>query len=217
MAKILIVEDDRDINNLMKMNLTLVGHECTQCYDGKAALKLLYESDYDLVLLDVMLPGMSGFDLITKLEGIPTIFVTAKGQLEDKLRGLSLVAEDYMVKPFEMLELIARVGVVLKRSNKSEDIFKMGDTRIDIKKHTAEVRGEPVNLTPQEFKLLVVLIENKNVALSRDILLEEAWGYDYEGEMKTVDVHIQKLRKKLRWEKEIKTISKLGYRLETRV
>lgn len=215
MAEILIVEDDIHINELMKRNLQLVGHSCTQCFDGTEALKAMYEKEFDLVLLDVMLPGISGFDLIPKLEGTPVIFVTAKGELEDKLQGLSLGAEDYIVKPFEMLELIARVGVVLRRSNKNEKKFEKNRTVVDLEKRTVSVEGEEVILTPQEFNLLEILIENKNVAMSREKLLELAWGFDYEGETKTVDVHIQKLRKKLKWENVIRTVMKVGYRLET--
>ena len=215
MADILIVEDDKHINELIKRNLQLVGHTCTQCFDGEAALKALYNGSFDLVLLDVMLPELSGFDLISKIDDIPVIFVTAKGELNDKLQGLSLGAEDYIVKPFEMLELIARVGVVLRRKDKSEKIFVLGNTKVNLEKHSVLVDGQEVTLTPQEYNLLEILITNKNVAMSREKLLELAWGYDYEGETKTVDVHIQKLRKKLKWENEIKTIMKMGYRLET--
>lgn len=214
MAEILIVEDDIHINELMKRNLQLVGHKCTQCFEGNEVLKVMYEKEFDLVLLDVMLPGISGFDLISKLEGTPVIFVTAKGELGDKLQGLSLGAEDYIVKPFEMLELIARVGVVLRRSNKNDKIFELNGTTVDMEKRKVIVEGKEIVLTPQEFNLLEILIENKNIAMSREKLLELAWGFDYEGETKTVDVHIQKLRKKLKWENVIKTVIKIGYRLE---
>lgn len=215
MAEILIVEDEKNINELIKRNLQLVGHKCVQCFDGQQALKELYKGKYDLILLDVMLPGISGFDLISKLDKTPVIFVTAKGELDDKIKGLSLGAEDYIVKPFEMLELIARVGVVLRRNNKTEKMFVLNGVRVDLERRTVEVEGREIVLTPQEYNLLEILIQNKNVALSREKLLELAWGYDYEGETKTVDVHIQKLRKKLKWENEIKTIMKMGYRLET--
>ena len=211
----MIVEDDEHINELMKRNLQLVGHVCTQCFDVAEALKALYRRSFDLVLLDVMLPGISGFDLISKLENIPVIFVTAKGELQDKLQGLSLGAEDYIVKPFEMLELIARVGVVLRRVDKTEKIFVLKNTKVDLTRRIVMVRDKEITLTPQEYNLMEILIENKNIALSREKLLELAWGYDYEGETKTVDVHIQKLRRKLEWEKEIRTIVKMGYRLET--
>lgn len=213
MAKILVVEDDRHINELIRRNLKLVGHECVCCFDGEQAAQKISESQYDLILLDVMLSGMSGFTLIEKVQGTPVIFVTAKGELKDKLLGLSLGAEDYIVKPFEMLELLARVNVILRRSQRDEDV-RLGSVHVDLNKRTVEMNGHEVALTPQEYNLLEVFIRNKNIALSREKLLELAWGYDYEGETKTVDVHVQKLRKKLGLEHMIKTITKLGYRLE---
>jgi DNA-binding response OmpR family regulator len=176
-------------------------------------LETLQGQSFDLILLDVMLPGVSGFDFITQVSGTPIIFVTAKGELEDRLHGLSLGAEDYIVKPFEMLELIARINIVLRRSQRDE-IMQVGAVQVDLKKRLVLSEGQEIILTPQEFSLLEVLIINKNIALSRDKLLELAWGYDYIGDTKTVDVHIQKLRKKLGLENEIRTITKLGYRLE---
>ena len=213
MANILIVEDDRHISELVKRNLSLVGHTCTCCYDGLSGLEVLQEQLFDLILLDVMLPGVSGFDFITQVSGTPIIFVTAKGELDDRLKGLTLGAEDYIVKPFEMLELIARINIVLRRSQRDE-IMQVGAVQVDLKKRLVLSEGQEIILTPQEFSLLEVLIINKNIALSRDKLLELAWGYDYIGDTKTVDVHIQKLRKKLGLENEIRTITKLGYRLE---
>ena len=213
MANILIVEDDRHISELVKRNLSLVGHTCTCCYDGLSGLEVLQEQLYDLILLDVMLPGVSGFDFITQVSGTPIIFVTAKGELDDRLKGLTLGAEDYIVKPFEILELIARINIVLRRSQRDE-IMQVGAVQVDLKKRLVLSEGQEIILTPQEFSLLEVLIINKNIALSRDKLLELAWGYDYIGDTKTVDVHIQKLRKKLGLENEIRTITKLGYRLE---
>lgn len=213
MANILIVEDDRHISELVKRNLSLVGHTCTCCYDGLSGLEVLQEQSFDLILLDVMLPGVSGFDFITQVSGTPIIFVTAKGELDDRLKGLTLGAEDYIVKPFEMLELIARINIVLRRSQRDE-IIQVGAVQVDLKKRLVLSEGQEIILTPQEFSLLEVLIINKNIALSRDKLLELAWGYDYIGDTKTVDVHIQKLRKKLGLENEIRTITKLGYRLE---
>ena len=198
MAKILIVEDDRHINELIRRNLKLAGHECVCCFDGMQAKEMLSGQQYDLILLDVMLQGMSGFELISEISDTPVIFVTAKGELEDKLLGLSLGAEDYIVKPFEMLE----------------EAIKIGSIQVNLKKRTVEAGGQEIALTPQEYNLLEVLIRNKNIALSREKLLELAWGYGYEGETKTVDVHVQKLRKKLGLGHEIKTVTKLGYRLE---
>ena len=214
MAHILVVEDDLAIRELVKRNLQMVGHTCCCVADGKGLTELVDREKIDLIILDVMLPGLSGFELIQELQDIPVIFVTAKGALEDKLKGLALGAEDYIVKPFEVLELIARVGVVLKRYGRNEALVQIEDIEIDLKQHRVTKGGADVNLTPQEFRLLEVLIQNKNLALSRDQLLNLAWDYDYEGETKTVDVHIRKLRQKLGLENYIKTVSKFGYRLE---
>lgn len=223
MANILVVEDDIHINELIKMNLTLVGHTVIQCFSGAEIDEVMEQHNIinnknnlpiDLIILDVMLPGRSGFEIIKDIKNIPVIFLTAKGELEYKLKGLTLGAQDYIVKPFEMLELIARIDVVLGRSHKGERTFKLKDVTVDLDKRTVKKAGEEVTLAHREFCLLETLIHNKNIALSREKLLELAWGYDYEGETKTVDVHIQKLRKKLGWENEIKTVIKVGYRLE---
>ena len=216
MAHILVVEDDFPIRELMKRNLQMVGHTCRCVAEGDKVAEEVEKEHFDLVILDVMLPGLSGFEVIQDLGDIPVIFVTAKGALEDKLKGLSLGAEDYIVKPFEVLELIARVGVVLKRYGKNEALIKIGDVEVDMKQHMVTKAEKMINLTPQEFRLLEVLIQNKNLALSREQLLNLAWDFDYEGESKTVDVHIRKLRQKLGLEDYIKTISKIGYRLELR-
>lgn len=216
MAHILVVEDDFAIRELIKRNLLMVGHTCCCIAEGKKVVEQVQSSQFDLVILDVMLPGLSGFEIIQDLAEIPVIFVTAKGALEDKLKGLSLGAEDYIVKPFEILELIARVGVVLKRYGRNEAEITIGDVKIDLKQHMVTKAGTIINLTPQEFRLLEVFIQNKNLALSREQILNLAWDYDYEGESKTVDVHVRKLRQKLGMENYIKTVSKIGYRLELR-
>lgn len=213
MATILVVEDDHSISELVKRNLALVGHSCICCYDGISGLQTLAEQKVDLILLDVMLPGVSGFEFIKQVKETPIIYVTAKGELEDRLQGLTLGAEDYIVKPFEMLELIARINVVLRRCEK-DAVVRIGEVNVDLNKRLVTRRKEEIELTPREFSLLEILIINKNIALSREKLLEQAWGYDYMGETKTVDVHIQKLRKKLGLDNEIRTINKLGYRLE---
>lgn len=214
MAHILIVEDDFAVKELIKRNLQMVGHTCICVMEGNQVIPVMEQNHFDMVILDVMLPGLSGFEVIQQIEDVPVIFVTAKGSLEDKLKGLSLGAEDYIVKPFEILELIARVGVVLKRYGKHEAKIIIGDVEVDMKQHVVRKAGNIINLTPQEFRLLEVLIQNKNLALSREQLLTLAWNYDYEGESKTVDVHIRKLRQKLGLEHVIKTVSKIGYRLE---
>ena len=216
MAHILIVEDDQDINDLIARNLKLVGHSYKQIFDGNHAVEIVSENDFDLILLDIMLPGADGFEVIKKIPFTPVIFITAKDALEHKLSGLQLGADDYIVKPFEMLELLARIEVVLRRTNKNTTTFSLDNTVVNMSDRTVNVDGAHIDLSPREFELLEVLIRNQNIALSRDKLLELAWGYDYAGETRTVDNHVQKLRSKLGWEERIKTIYKLGYRLEVK-
>lgn len=217
MANILIAEDERAINNLVAANLRLVGHACRQAFSGKEALELAAGGEFDLLLLDVMMPGLDGFEVKSRLPADqPVIFVTAKAALNDKLRGLGLGADDYIVKPFEILELLARVESVLRRTCRNTEIFEFKDLRVDLTAHRVLRGGAPLELTPQEYALLETLIINRNLALSREKLLSIAWGYDYEGETRTVDVHIQRLRRKLGLEKEIQTVFKIGYRLNTR-
>ena len=212
MAKILIVEDEVAINDLLKLNLEIIGHKCTSVYSGKDAVRAAREQGFDLMLLDVMLPDTDGFAVMEKIRDVPTIFLTARGATTDKIRGFGLGADDYIVKPFEVAELLARVSAVLRRSHRMEEVYTIGDLSIDWNAH--EVTLEKVELTPQEFTLLRILIEKRNVCLSRQRLLSEAWGTDFLGESRTVDVHIQKLRKKLKLEDHIKTVYKNGYRFE---
>lgn len=214
MAHILIVEDEVNINNLMKRNLELVGHTCAQAFDGGQAAGAIASGGYDLLILDVMLPGFSGFDLIGQADGTPVIFVTAKGGLEDRLRGLRLGADDYIVKPFEILELVARVDVVLRRTHATSNSFSFDDIRVEFDSRKVFKNGEEVSLRPKEYELLEALIRNRNLALSREKLLSIVWDYDYAGDARTVDVHIQKLRKKLGLDERLKTVYKTGYRLE---
>lgn len=217
MAKILIAEDEIPINELIRRNLALVGHTAAQAFDGVTALAMAEAEHFDLVLLDVMLPGYSGFEVKERLDpGTPVIFVTARGNLSDRLQGLGLGADDYIIKPFEILELLARVEAVLRRVNAGDKTFDLDGCHVDLGTRRVFLDGKEVPLTPREFSLLETLIRNRNLALSRDQLLEQAWGYDYEGDDRTVDVHIQKLRKKLRMEKRIQTVYKLGYRLSTK-
>lgn len=215
MAKILVVDDEELINQLVAQNLKLVGYQVEQSFDGKEALYKIERNNYDLVILDIMLPEFSGFEVIQQIKGkVPVIFVSAKAQLQDKVEGLQLGAEDYIVKPFEMLELLTRVQVVLRRNEKEDESFKYKNIIVDFKKHQVILNQKEVAMTPKEFALLEVLIINRNIALSREKLLFLVWGFDYEGDTRTIDIHIQRLRKKTQWEKEIKTIYKLGYRLE---
>ncbi len=214
MAHILVAEDEPSINELMVWNLQLVGHRADSCTSGAGALEKCQSRQYDLVLLDVMLPGLDGFAVKKKLPAdLPVIFVTAKEKLADRLNGLSLGADDYITKPFEMLELLARVEAVLRRTRKNTARFALGDVLVELEMRRVLRQGREITLTPREYALLENLILNKNLALSRGKLLELVWGYDFDGEERTVDVHIQRLRKKLGWENAIETVFKYGYRL----
>ncbi len=214
MAKILIAEDEQPINELIKRNLSLVGHSCVQVFDGIQALKTLETDAFDLLILDVMMPVLSGFELMKYTDGNPVIFVTARGSLEDRLQGLKLGADDYIVKPFEISELVARVDAVLRRTKGVDKCFSCGGLRVDFESRRVWKNEREVSLKPKEFELLEALIINRNLALSREKLLNLVWGYDFEGESRTVDVHIQKLRSKLSLEDTIKTVQKVGYRFE---
>ena len=214
MATILIVEDEIPIHELIRRNLQAVGHTCLSAFDGKEAIQVLEQKEVDLILLDIMLPELDGYEVFHQLQGTPTIFLTARSSLSDKVKGLTLGADDYLVKPFEMLELLARVDAVLRRTKKEGKSFELDSLRIDFGSRQAFVNEKPVDCTPKEFDLLEVLVINRNIALSREKLLELAWGYDYVGDTRTVDVHVQKLRKKLDMESRIKTVYKMGYRLE---
>ena len=213
MARILIVEDDKPISELLRRNLTLVGHECTQAYSGEEALRLFIDGIFDLVILDLMLPKMSGMEVLRHAPA-PVIILTALGNLSERVQGLNLGADDYIVKPFETLELLARVAAVLRRTQKNEQNFALGSVTVDLEGRKVCFNGTEVELLPQEFALLETFIINKNIALSREKLLELAWGYDYFGDTRTVDVHVQRLRSKLHWEDRIRTVYKIGYRLE---
>lgn len=215
--RILIVEDEEAIAKMISMNLKVSNYDTKIFYDGEeAAQSLLEDSKYDLALLDVMLPGKDGFELleIMKAHKIPVIFLTAKDDVASKIQGLKGGAEDYIVKPFEILELLVRVEKVLERANKLEGTLIIGDVEIKLKEHVVYKDGQEIVLKPMEFQLLAVLAKNKNIAISRENLLKMVWGTEYFGETRTVDVHIGQLRKKLDLGDKIKTVSKLGYRLE---
>ena len=214
MATILIVEDEIPIHELIRRNLQAVGHTCLSAFDGKEAIQIQAQKEVDLILLDIMLPELDGYEVFHQLRGTPTIFLTARSSLSDKVKGLTLGADDYLVKPFEMLELLARVDAVLRRTKKEGKSFELDALKIDFESRQAFLNDKPVDCTPKEFDLLEVLVINRNIALSREKLLELAWGYDYVGDTRTVDVHVQKLRKKLDMESRIKTVYKMGYRLE---
>ncbi len=215
--RVLIVEDEISIAKMIAMNLKVAGYETKMFHDGREAAEALEdERAYDIALLDVMLPGMDGFALfeIVRSYEIPVIFLTAKDDINSKIQGLQGGAEDYIVKPFDMLELMVRMEKVLERTKKLGDVIRILDVEINFLEHSVRKNGEEVLLKPMEFDLLCVLARNKNIAISREELLRRVWGMDYLGETRTVDVHIGQLRKKLSLNDNIKTVSKMGYRLE---
>ncbi len=217
--KILVIEDDAAISELICMNLEAAGYEALPIFDGCEAAKRLQngrDTDAALALVDVMLPGKDGFALMEDLTAaqIPVIYLTAKDDVLSKVHGLKAGAEDYIVKPFEVLELLVRMEKVLKRTGRGREKLQIRDVVIDLKEHSVTKAGERVSLKPMEYELLVALAQSKNVAFSRDELLDRVWGMDYAGETRTVDVHIGKLRKKLDFYDVIHTVSKTGYRLE---
>lgn len=216
MIRILIVEDEKPISNLIRMSLTKTGYDCTCVYDGIAAADILEDERFDLILLDIMLPGADGFELmeyIRPLE-IPVIFLTAKNSVEDKVKGLKLGADDYLVKPFEIIELLARVETVLRRYHKLNETIDIGGLHIDTRSITVSKNGRNIPLTKKEYDLLLLFVRNEGTALYRETIYERVWGGDYMGNSRTVDLHVQRLRKKVGWENNIRSVTKVGYRLE---
>ena len=216
MIQILIVEDEHPISDLIRLNLTRAGYNCTAAYDGLEAADILEEQRFDLVILDIMLPKINGYELMEYIRplSIPVIFLTAKGSLDDRMKGLTSGAEDYMVKPFEVVELLARVNIVLRRYHKAQQLLRFEDIVVDAENQTVKKAGQEVELTPKELELLVLLIRNQNITLFRERIYEEIWGMEYSVESRTLDLHIQRLRKKLDLVEQLKTVFKVGYRLE---
>lgn len=216
MNKILIVEDERGISQFIKMNLTDAGYLCVQAYDGEQAYNLVENETFDLILLDVMIPKIDGFELIEYIrpKKVPVIFITAKDNVKDKVKGLKLGAEDYIVKPFEIVELLARVEVVLRRYSKISQYLYLDDICVDTFSRIVTKNNKIINLTVKEYELLLLFIRNKNIALFRDRIYETVWGGTYLGDSRTVDLHVQRLRKKVGLEDKIVSVYKIGYRLE---
>ncbi|MBD5444772.1 MAG: response regulator transcription factor [Lachnospiraceae bacterium] len=216
MIKILIVDDEKPICDLIDLNLSSAGYSCTSVQDGLKAIDKIEQDTYDLILLDIMLPGADGYDIMEYIRplGIPVIFITAKHEVKDRVKGLKLGADDYLVKPFDVVELVARVEAVLRRYNKAEQKLTAGDVTVDVDAHRVTKAGRPVELTNKEFGLLVLFIKNINVALFRETLYEKVWEEEYFGDSRTLDLHVQRLRKKLGWEHSLVAVYKVGYRLE---
>ncbi|MCI8392729.1 MAG: response regulator transcription factor [Clostridia bacterium] len=217
MKKILIVEDEASISDLIKIELEYKGYKCDVASDGELACEYIDNKDYDLALLDVMVPKIDGYELLEYIKitkELPVIFITAKSQTKDKIKGLREGADDYITKPFEMEELVARIEVVLRRYNKASNIINIDNVEIDVLARAVKLNSEKVDLTPKEFDLLMLLAQNIGSALYRETIFEKVWGEELEFETRTLDLHIQRLRKKLNWKDKIKTVYRIGYMLE---
>lgn len=216
--RILIVEDERAIADLINMNLTRIGFACDWAYNGKQGADYIETNKYDLILLDIMLPEISGYELMEYIRPmkIPVIFITAKGSVKDKVKGLRMGADDYLVKPFSIDELIARVESVLRRYHKGMQVVHVLDIQIDTLSRTVTQNKKVIHLTHKEYDLLYYLVQNQNIALYRETIYEKIWEDSEYRETRTVDLHIQRLRKKLNWNEYIKTIFKIGYMLEVK-
>ncbi|MBI9013084.1 MAG: response regulator transcription factor [Clostridiales bacterium] len=216
MYRVLIIEDDISISDLLKINLEMYGFKTINAYDGKDGLKKIESEEIDIIILDIMMPIYSGYDLLPLIQkkDIPVIVLTAKDTLDAKMKGFMLGADDYMTKPFEAVELIARINAVLKRCSKVDDgLIEFDDVILNMNTRSIHKENEIVDLTLKELELLCYLVSNKGLALSRELILERVWNYDYVGNTRTVDMHIQKLRSKLDTDR-ISTVYKYGYRFE---
>ena len=216
MIRVLIVEDEKPISELIRLSLSKAGYYCLCAYDGAEAANILEKELFDLVLLDVMLPGVSGFELLEYIQptGTPVIFITAKNSLDDRVKGLRMGAEDYIVKPFEIMELLARVEVVLRRYQKTEEILQVGDLTIDLRSMQVQRGNETIFLTKKEWDLMLLFVQNPGAALYRETIYERVWGGEYPVGSRVVDLHIQRLRRKIGWEDTLRTVNRVGYRLE---
>lgn len=217
MNEVLIVEDEKAISNLIEISLKQEGYRCTCAYDGQQAADLIERNSYDLILLDIMLPEIDGYELLEYIHplGIPVICITAKSAVRDRIRGLKMGARTIIsLNLFRLEKLLARVEAVMRRYDKSSKELFVDDVCVDTEARIVWQRGKKVEMTVKEFDLLVVLIRNKNTALYRNRLYEMVLGREFTGETRTLDSHVQRLRKKLGWEDRIKTVFRIGYRLE---
>lgn len=216
--RILIVEDDKSISDLLYMNLSVAGYHCDVAGDGKQSVKMINLKSYDLAILDIMLPEIDGFELYEYMneKQIPVIYLSAKCDTQSKVKGLKIGAEDYITKPFDVLELLVRVEKVLKRNEHTQNTYQMDGVTIDEKEHIVLLNGHSVKFKPMEYSLLLMLVKHPNMVFSREQLLHEVWGDNYFGETRTVDNHIAILRKKLNWSEKIVTVHRVGYKLEVK-
>ena len=216
MVRILAVDDERAIAELLRLSLTQAGYECVGAYDGVEAANRIEKESFDLILLDIMLPGIDGFELMDYIRstGIPVIFLTAKNAVADRVKGLRMGAEDYMVKPFDIQELLARVEGVLRRHGKLQTVLQVGDLTINTLSMQVTRGGEEIMLTRKEYELLLLFARNIGVVLSKTTIYERVWGGEYPDNTRTVELHIQRMKKKLGWDDRLKPVYGMGYRLE---
>ncbi len=214
--RILVVDDERAIVDLIRLNLEMSGYECDYALDGEEAIGKIDRLAYDLILLDIMLPKIDGFELMNYIRflDVPVIFLTAKSEVKDRVAGLKLGAQDYLTKPFEIVELLARVETVLRRYRKIGQIYRLYDIELDMTAHTVKKSGSCIDLTMKEYSILLLFLQNPGTALYRETIYERVWGGSYLGDSRTVDLHVQRLRKKIGWEEKIAAVYKVGYRLD---
>ena len=218
MLKVLIVEDETAIASFIETGLTANGYSCRCAYDGLAAADLIEGESFDLILLDVMLPSADGFELMDMIRpiGTPVIFITARSAVGDRVTGLRLGADDYLVKPFEMIELLARIEAVLRRHHKGTSELSLGDVSVQLDSRRVLLAGQPIGLTHREYDLLVFFMQNRDMALFRETIYEHVWEGEYTGDTRTIDLHVLRLRKKLHWEERLATVNRIGYRLNSK-
>lgn len=219
MLKLLIVEDERMIADFIGCGLAEASFEYDCAYDGLSAADMIDQNRYDLILLDVMLPGVDGFELMRYIAplGIPVIFLTAKAGVDDRVAGLRLGADDYIVKPFEMIELLARIDTVLKRYGKGSVELSLGDVSVNTRTRVVTRNGAAIALRAREYDLAVFLLRNRDLPLFRETIYERVWGGEFTGDTRTVDIHIRRLRQKLGWEDRLVTINRVGYKLNSKI
>ena len=216
MVRILAVDDERPIAELLRLSLTRAGYECVCAYDGLEAANRIEKESFDLILLDIMLPGIDGFELMDYIRstGVPVIFLTAKNAVSDQVKGLRMGAEDYMVKPFDIQELLARVEGVLRRHGKLQTVLTVGDLTINTLSMQVIRGSEEISLTRKEYELLLLFARNVGVVLSKTTIYERVWGGEYPDNTRTVELHVQRMKKKLGWDDRLKPVYGMGYRLE---
>lgn len=216
MIRILAVDDEKPITELLRLSLTRAGYECVCAHDGIEASNLVDQEPFDLILLDIMMPGIDGFELMEYIRStnIPVIFLTAKNAVKDRVKGLKLGAEDYVIKPFDILELLARVEGVLRRHGKLQTVLDVAGLSINTVSMQVFKAGEEINLTRKEYDLALLFSQNVGAVLSKSMIYERVWGGEYPDNTRTVELHIQRMKKKVGWDDKLKPVYGIGYRLE---